>query len=135
MTTTCLQPTSPNFIDAYDVVAVDVVSDTRSNAGMSYSNRQLCANICALLNIETFDLFAPLDFEAVYAANAQTSCLAHGMLAYLRMRVFTAAIKLGVGDMGFSQQGAAHSEYWYYKLIDRQASQIPNSPKPKHWLQ
>lgn len=129
--------TSGNFIEAYDDIAVDVVSDTRSNMDMSlsFTNREIAANICMLLNVETFDLFAPLDFEGVCARNQQSECLAFGMMAFLRWRVFTAAITQNKGDMGFSLQASAHSEYWYHKLIARQASHIPNAPKQKHWLQ
>ena len=128
---------SDNFIEAYDDIAVDVVSDTSSNMGMSlvFTNREIAANICALLNVETFDLFSPLDFDAVFARDVQKECLAYGMLAFLRWRVFTTAIKLNKGDLGFSLQASAHSEYWYHKLIERQATHIPNAPKRKYWLQ
>ena len=126
-----------NFIEAYDDIAVEVVSDTRSNMDMSlaFTNREIAANICGLLNVETFDLFAPLDFDAVFARDIQQECLAYGMLAFLRWRVFTTAITLKKGDLGFSLQASAHSEYWYHKLIERQAAHIPNAPKQKHWLQ
>lgn len=137
VTNQSLPQTSGNFIEAYDDIAVDVVSDTRSNLDMSlsYTNREIATNICVLLNVETFDLFALLDFEGVFARNQQSECLAFGMLAFLRWRVFTTAITQKKGDMGFSLQASAHSEYWYHKLIERQASHSPDAPKRKHWLQ
>lgn len=132
-----LPQTSPNFIEDYDDIAVDVVSDTSSNMGISliYSNREVAAHICMLLNVETFDLFAPLDFDAVFTRNVQNECIAYGMMAFLRWRVFTTAITLNKGDLGFSMQASAHSEYWYHKLMERQAHHLPSSKKRSYWLQ
>jgi hypothetical protein len=126
-----------DIFSVYDDLAVEVVSDTRSNedVALSFSNRELAESICQAMEWEDFDLFETHDFEGVHKNNVPEACLAYGFLSFLRWRLFTRASAAGVGIESFNERAAAYSEYWYIRLIEAWNAHNPNAVPMKAWLQ
>jgi hypothetical protein len=125
-----------NLLAPYDDIAVEVVSSREPNEDVSliYSNRELVEQVCGTMGWEDFDLFETHPFEDVHAAGVSDTCLAYAFIAFLRWRVFTTAAYRGVGVPAFSEKAAAHSEYWYIRLVERWNEKNVGAPKMRPWL-
>jgi len=113
--------TIEGLLDVYDDLAVEIVDSKSSNADVDlvYSNRELAENICRAMDWEDFDLLGFFDFQAIHDEGTAQEILAHAFVSFLRYRLFSAALRRGIGDSEFNQQTVAYSEYWYIKLVHR----------------
>jgi hypothetical protein len=125
-----------SFLAPYDDIAVEVVDSTLPNTdvGLTYSSRELAENICQTMGWESFDLFESHAFEKVAARAESSECLSYAFIAFLRWRVFTTAQERKIGAPDFNAKVAAHSEFWYIKLLDVWNKQNPGSEQMRPWV-
>jgi len=114
------QGVAADYYGSLDPIATEVVSDQTQNLqyGHRMSNRDMCNRVMALLEWEDVDLFAPLDFEAVYKRAQANEVLAYSLLAFLRMRVFMVANERDIGISRLNERLVEHSKVWNTKLSE-----------------
>lgn len=110
-----------DFFARYNTLAAELVEDTETNLalGVPDSNAELAVKICTFMEWESFSLLAKMDFQAIYDGTNLKELLAHAYLAFLRLQLFSCAEQMEIGETQFNEMSAAHSEYWYLKLIDK----------------
>jgi hypothetical protein len=101
----------------YDDIAVEVISDRTVHDDLRMSNRDMVEAVCQALSVDSFDLFETHDFAAEVERGDKDRCLAYAFIAHLRMQVFNEASIRGTGTPAFSVTAAAHSEFWYMRLV------------------
>lgn len=124
------------YLDAYDVLAVEIMSMTVSNTsdGFAFNNQQLSVLICKLMNWEEFDLLGTYNFAEVYVTGSKQAVQALCFISYLRFKLFRAAFNRNIGPEIYNTFAAAVHEYWHKKLLDKFYATIKNEPVKHIWI-
>ena len=123
-----------DFFDQYDDIAVEVCDMPYPNEIISdYTNMEICSEICDLLDVDYFDMFADINITEEIKAENPERLKALGFIYLLRWQVFVAALEIGVGNQEFNERAIAHSEMWYIRLANRHL-EVMGGDADKSWL-
>lgn len=122
--------TLERLLDIYDDLAVEIVDSQVQNTDVDlpFSNHELAVNICRAMGWDDFDLLGFFDFPTVHDGGDAEEILAHAFVSFLRFRLFSTAIRQGIGSPEFNQSATAYGEYWYVKLVHRWNALTNNRP-------
>ena len=128
--------TVEDFYAQYEDLACAVIDDERPNThvGLDWSNADMTEGVCQMMEWECFNLFEDIAFEDIYEKGAALQILAHCYIAFLRWELWLAAIQQKIGDQGFNEKAAAHSELWYLRMRDRYDGLINNEMTDHPWM-